>query len=399
MYSKTTGRVRRPGRVAALVLTLVFAIGAAAHAAPTPSATPTFDPNNPEDAKLQKVFTSFDAKRDVIESRLQAVGQQLIQIETQLVALRSRLAKAEAELTKRQAELSAAIAKLAAQKERLKDGAAEIYIRGPYSYLNAILNADDISSIVSLDVYSQSVLGDFIRVLHEVQALKAHVEKLYKAIRARTLELRAQTADLEAQEAKILTQQQQVFNQRQSLINGLVADFGGLDALKAHGFDIIIRSYTGTSTRITNELTEAQKTTVAKKDIAETGEYHLPWPVQEHRITSRYGWRIHPLWGYRSFHTGIDMGSPYGAPVTAVADGRVVDVAYMGAYGLAIVIDNGHAIGTVYAHLSKTQVEKGDIVRQGDQIGNVGCSGWCTGPHLHFEVRVASKPQNPIFWL
>jgi murein DD-endopeptidase MepM/ murein hydrolase activator NlpD len=77
----------------------------------------------------------------------------------------------------------------------------------------------------------------------------------------------------------------------------------------------------------------------------------------------------------------------------------VVDVAYMGAYGLAIVIDNGHAIGTVYAHLSRTRVAKGDIVHQGDQIGNVGCSGWCTGPHVHFEVRVASKPQNPIFWL
>jgi murein DD-endopeptidase MepM/ murein hydrolase activator NlpD len=397
MHSKTTGRIRRPGRVAALALTLVFTIAAAAQA--TPSPTPTFDPNNPEDAKLQSVFQRFDSKRDVIESRLEAVGQELLKVETQLVQLRAQLAKAEAELTKRKAELSAAIAKLNAQKALLRDSAAQIYIRGPYSYLNAILNADDISSIVSLDVFSQSVLGDFIRVLHEVQALKAHVEKLYKAIRSKTLELRSQTADLEAQESDILTKQQQAFSQRQSLINGLVADFGGLDALKAHGFDIIIRSYAGTSTRITNELTEAQKDAVAAEDVAKTGEYLLRWPVEEHRITSRFGWRIHPLWGYRSFHTGIDIGSPFGAPVTAVADGRIVDVAYMGAYGLAIVIDHGHAIGTVYAHLSRTRVEKGDIVHKGDLIGNVGCSGWCTGPHVHFEVRVASKPQNPIFWL
>jgi murein DD-endopeptidase MepM/ murein hydrolase activator NlpD len=399
MHSKPTARVRRPGRIAALGLALVFALGAAAHAAPAPSSTPTFDPNNPEDAKLQKVFKSFDTKRDSIESRLQAVGQELLRVETELAKVRATLAKAEAELAKRRTELAAAIAKLNAQKALLKDSAAEIYIRGPYSYLNAILNAEDISSIVSLDVYSESVLGDFIRVLHEVQALRARVEKLYKAIRARTLELRAQNAKLEAEEAKILVRQQQAFNQRQSLINGLVADFGGLDALKAHGFDIIIRSYAGTSTRITNELTEAQKTAVAKKDVARTGEYLLQWPVDEHRITSRYGWRIHPLWGYRSYHTGIDIGSPYGAPVKSVADGRVVDVAYMGAYGLAIIIDNGHAIGTVYAHLSRTNVAKGDIVHQGDQIGNVGCSGWCTGPHIHFEVRVASKPQNPIFWL
>jgi murein DD-endopeptidase MepM/ murein hydrolase activator NlpD len=397
MRTKPTDRVRRPGRLAALALALVFALGAAAHAAPSPA--PTFDPNNPEDAKLQKVFKSFDAKRDVIEGRLQVVGQQLLQIETELAKVRASLAKAEAELTKRQAELSAAIAKLNAQKALLKESAADIYIRGPYSYLNAILNAEDISSIVSLNVFSESVLGDFIRVLHEVQALKARVEKLYKAIRTRTLELRSQTADLEAEEAKVLAKQAQAFNQRQSLINGLVSDFGGLDQLKSHGFDIIIRSFAGTSSRITNELTEAQKSAVAQHDVAKTGEYRLEWPVEEHRITSRFGWRIHPLWGYRSYHTGIDIGSPYGAPVTAVADGRIVDVAYMGAYGLAIVMDNGHAIGTVYAHLSRTRVAKGDIVHQGDQIGNVGCSGWCTGPHIHFEVRLASKPENPIFWL
>jgi murein DD-endopeptidase MepM/ murein hydrolase activator NlpD len=178
------------------------------------------------------------------------------------------------------------------------------------------------------------------------------------------------------------------------LINGLVADFGGLDELKKHGFDIIIRSYAGTSTRITRALQEAQK----GQDVAETGEYRIFWPVEEHRITSRFGWRIHPLWGYRSYHTGLDIGSPYGAKVLAVADGRVVDVAYMGAYGLAIVIDHGHSIGTVYAHLSRTRVDKGDIVRRGDQIGSVGCTGWCTGPHIHFEVRVASKAENPVFW-
>jgi murein DD-endopeptidase MepM/ murein hydrolase activator NlpD len=396
MRSKPTARVRRPGRIAALGLALVFAIGAAAHAAPSP--TPTFDPNNPEDAKLQKVFKRFDAKRDVIEGRLQAVGAQLLQVETQLAKVRAKLAKAEAELAKRKTELAAAIAKLNAQKAKLQDSAAEIYIRGPYSYLNAILNAEDISSIVSLDVYSESVLGDFIRVLHEVQDLKARVEKLYKAIRTRTIELRSQTSDLEAEEARIMIKQQQAFNQRQSLINGLVADFGGLDSLKLHGFDIIVRSFAGTSTRITNELTEAQASAIRNKDIAETGEYRLEWPVEEHRITSRFGWRIHPVWGYKSYHTGIDLGSPYGAPVRAVADGRIVDVAYMGAYGLAIVIDHGHAIGTVYAHLSRTRVAKGDLVHQGDQIGNVGCTGWCTGPHVHFEVRVASKPQNPIFW-
>lgn len=397
MFSTFTQRVRRPGRALALALALSFALTTIASAAPSPQ--PTFNPNDPEDAKLQSVFKKFDAKRDVVEGRLQAVASELIAVETKLIAIRSKLSKAEAELTKRTNELNAAKARLAAQKAKLQDSAGEIYKRGPFSYMNALLNAEDISAAVRLNVYSESVIGDFIRILREVQALKLRVEKLYKAVRARTIELRKQTAELEEQEAKIMVRQQQIFGQRQVLINGLVSDFGGLGELKKHGFDVIIRSYAGTSSRITHALDVAQKAERDAKDVAETGEYIIRWPVEEHRITSRYGWRIHPLWGYRSFHTGIDIGSPYGAPVYSAADGRVVDVAYMGAYGLAIVIDNGHSIGTVYAHLSRTSVDKGDVVKSGQQIGNVGCSGWCTGPHIHFEIRIASRAVNPVFWL
>ena len=125
----------------------------------------------------------------------------------------------------------------------------------------------------------------------------------------------------------------------------------------------------------------------------------LRWPLEEHRITSRFGWRIHPLWGYRSYHTGIDLGANYGDKIYSSADGVVLDVAYMGAYGLTVVIDHGHAIGTVYAHMSRARVAKGQTVTAGQEIGRVGCSGWCTGPHVHYEVRVASKPENPVFWL
>jgi murein DD-endopeptidase MepM/ murein hydrolase activator NlpD len=395
MYGMFTQRVRRPGRVAATVLILLLALANAAQAAPTPSSTPTFDPNNPEDAKLKSVFQRFDAKRDVVEGSIRTVEQQLVEVENRLIKLRAELAKSEAELAKRTAQLHAAIAKLNAQKILLKDSAATIYMRGPFSYIDAILNADDISSLMRVDVYSQSVLGDFIRILHEVQALKIRVQKLYNTVRAHTIELREQTHKVEQEEAQIMVRQQSFFAQRQRLINGLVADFGGLDELKKHGFDIIIRAYSGTSNRIATELTTAQKS----QDVAKTGEYVIEWPVASHRITSRYGWRIHPLWGYRSFHTGIDIGADYGSPITAAADGVITDVAYMGAYGLVVVIDHGHSIGTVYAHMSRTSVKAGDVVTAGDEIGKVGCTGWCTGPHIHFEVRLASKAENPIFWL
>ncbi|TMK17476.1 MAG: hypothetical protein E6G68_08680 [Actinobacteria bacterium] len=97
MHSNLTDRVRRPGRVAATALGLLLSISTIAQAAPTPSSTPTFDPNNPEDAKLAKVFKQFDVKRDAVEGSLKSIGQQLAQIETRLVALRAQLAKSQAD--------------------------------------------------------------------------------------------------------------------------------------------------------------------------------------------------------------------------------------------------------------------------------------------------------------
>jgi len=398
---------RKPGRIAVTVLGLLLVLASVAQAAPTPGATPTFDPNNPKDQKLQAIFQRFDSKRGVVEGNLVAIGRQLAAIETQLVALHGKLAAAQADLAKRQKQYQAAVAKLNAQKVLLKQSAASIYIRGPWTYLDAMLNADDISSLTRVDVYSQAVLGDFVRILHEVADAKTRVQKIYLTVRQRTLEIAAQTAQVEQQEAQIMQRQQQAFAQRQSLINGLVSDFGGMAALKAHGFNVIIQAEAGAASRVGQELTDFQtaedarnvKNAAPTEDTANLGEYVLSWPVDSRRITSRYGWRIHPVWGYRSFHTGIDIGADYGQPVYAAADGVVVDVGYMGADGVAIVIDHDHSIGTVYAHLSKTTVTPGDSVKAGDTIGAIGCTGWCTGPHLHFEIRVEAKPTNPIFWL
>ena len=384
-----TVRARRPRRLTALALTVFFSLGAIAYASPTPS------PEAEEDARLDAVFQRFDVKRDVIEGKLRSLETQLVEIEARLVKLRAKLQQSERDMQKRQAELAAAIKALEEQKLLLKDSAADIYMRGPWSYLNAILNAEDLSSIVRAEVYSESVLGDFVRIMHDLQGKKEKVNKLYNEVRKRTLELRTQTREVEAEESRVLQLQQQQFTSRNRLINDLVADFGGLDVLRAHGFDIIIRSYSGSSSRITNALKEAQQ----GQDVAQQGEYLLRWPVEEHRITSRYGWRIHPIFGYRSMHTGIDIGSPYGAEMVASAAGRVVDVGYMGAYGLAVVIDHGHSLATVYAHLGRTMVSIGENVTSGQQIGTIGCTGWCTGPHVHYEVRVATEPTNPVFWL
>ncbi len=105
-------------------------------------------------------------------------------------------------------------------------------------------------------------------------------------------------------------------------------------------------------------------------------------------ITSIFGWRIHPISGNSSLHTGTDLGAPMGTPVLAALTGRVIMADFFGGYGLAIALEhNAGAQQTLYAHLSEIFVKPGEIVKQGAVLGRVGSTGNSTGPHLHFEVR------------
>jgi murein DD-endopeptidase MepM/ murein hydrolase activator NlpD len=122
------------------------------------------------------------------------------------------------------------------------------------------------------------------------------------------------------------------------------------------------------------------------------------WPV-EGPITGSFGERIDPFNGEGAFHSGVDIGSAYGAPVVAPADGIVIFADFMGGYGRAIVLDHGHSISTRYGHLANFAVAVGQQIHRGDVIGYVGLSGRSTGPHLHYEVRLNDTPVNPHKYL
>ena len=121
------------------------------------------------------------------------------------------------------------------------------------------------------------------------------------------------------------------------------------------------------------------------------------------RITSPFGWRVHPIFKSRIFHTGIDIGVPYGTPIKAANGGRVIYSGWYGGYGKVVIIDHGNCTGapttTLYAHMSQIKANKGDNITRGQVIGLVGTTGYATGPHLHFEVRINGKPQNPVNYI
>jgi murein DD-endopeptidase MepM/ murein hydrolase activator NlpD len=122
------------------------------------------------------------------------------------------------------------------------------------------------------------------------------------------------------------------------------------------------------------------------------------WPV-EGQVTGSFGERIDPFNGEGAFHSGVDIGSSYGHPIVAPADGVVTLTDTMGGYGKTIMIDHGSGISTRYGHLSGFAVTAGQHVQRGDVIGYVGESGRSTGPHLHYEVRINDTPVNPYKYL
>ena len=122
------------------------------------------------------------------------------------------------------------------------------------------------------------------------------------------------------------------------------------------------------------------------------------WPVNG-VLRSAFGERLDPFSGEGAFHTGIDIATPVGTPVQATADGVVLNAGWGGNYGKLVVIDHGNSIETYYAHLSQCLVIAGQEVHRGEVIAYSGGTGRATGPHIHYEVRLAGTPVNPYRYL
>jgi murein DD-endopeptidase MepM/ murein hydrolase activator NlpD len=112
-------------------------------------------------------------------------------------------------------------------------------------------------------------------------------------------------------------------------------------------------------------------------------------------LSSRYGMRYHPILHRRKLHTGDDIAAKYGSPIRAAKGGRVLWAGWKKAYGNTVIMDVGNGVTVLYGHASKLGVTAGQPVKEGQYIGNVGSTGWSTGPHLHFEVRKNGRPIDP----
>ncbi|MCE2928021.1 MAG: M23 family metallopeptidase, partial [Candidatus Caenarcaniphilales bacterium] len=148
------------------------------------------------------------------------------------------------------------------------------------------------------------------------------------------------------------------------------------------------------SVKLVYKITELS--TVTLDNAEATGRFIYPVKA---KITSPFGPRIHPIFGVRSMHSGIDLAAPRGTPIKASEGGIVIYSGWYGGYGRVVIVDHSKGLSTLYAHLDAASVKVGDKVKQGQVVGYEGATGYATGPHLHFEVRNDGKPQNPVSFL
>ena len=344
------------------------------------------------DAQAQ--LADADARLLALTAQLREREAELAQATTLYEAAAARTERAQQALDRVTAELDRSRSRLARDEARFGDRVAAAYMYGgTLQMAEALLTSQDVTELVQTGYYVQSVLDDDQELVERVAAeTRAIAEQRRLADELRdTLANEEAVAERARREVERATEVQRDLTQRvaeqrerrQATLLRLESDLASYTQLVA--------AYEAESARLTEELAQSRWRAAAP------GAGGLLWPT-DGRAGSGYGLRTHPIFGTQRMHTGVDIAGPTGQTIIAVAPGRVVSAGWRGGYGMAVVIDHGGGMATLYAHQSRLLVSAGQVVEAGQPIGEMGSTGQSTGPHLHLEVRENGVPRDPMAW-
>ncbi len=324
-----------------------------------------------------------------------------------LARLRGELDAVTVELSQKRKELARTERDLAEQQEVFNARVVNIYKSGGSAvYLAGLFDLASISQLIGRMDLLSTIADQDHDILAQIEALKVKIQEQRSSLemeraRASTLEQeqRATTKTLAAETEKKQAALDDLEGARQAKKQVLAAAEQDVAAWSRQEDKL-----SAESERITADIKAAQA--AAEKAAASSdgnggggsgsGQFYRPIPGA---ITSAFGYRMHPIFHVRKMHTGVDMHGGMGTPIHAVAAGTVVSAGTRGGYGKCVVISHGGNLSTLYAHQSTILVSVGQKVTRGQVIGEVGSTGYSTGPHLHFEVRVGGSPVNPTTYL
>ena len=314
--------------------------------------------------------------------QIQKLDESIQSSEENIEKLNEEITKKENEIQQIESELKKVTEKYNTQKALLDERLVEMYENDNVKYLDVILKSKSFSDFVS-NYYIISELTEYDMDLLEI------VDDQRKEIEQKNLKLSSQKDSLE-QEKSTQKKTQIALSNTKVLRKNYVLKL----SQEEQDLQAKIDEYNNQVNQIEEEIKKLAVT-------ASFGEEYrggtMQWPIYGHyTITSNYGMRTHPITGVYKLHTGVDISATIGSDFTAIADGIVVKAEYNGAYGNMVIIDHGGGVQTLYAHGSQIIAQVGQEVKAGDIVLKVGSTGYSTGPHAHFEVRINGSPVNPL---
>ena len=324
-------------------------------------------------ASVLEQKAALDERNQYTQKQIDLINEQLALMED-LVKQKEEDVKAAA--AKEEEQLERYRMRVRAMEENSGQSILDIIVSSS-NFSQALAAVDDMGAIMESD---RELQEEYLAAREETQKAKAELEEAMEALEARRREFRLEKTRLE-----------QEVREAYELIAGLQNDIDRAVEeyeINAAAEDEMIAYFDELSKQFAQEKEEALRSALANGTFI--------WPVPDCTLlTSRFGYRMHPILGYERFHAGVDIGAKAGDTIIASDGGTVAVAEYSDSYGNYVLINHGNGYTTLYAHMSSMAVEAGQAVEQGDTLGYVGSTGWSTGPHLHFEIRYNDEKTNP----
>ena len=344
---------------------------------------------------LQEKSNQINQSITEANNRLQAVQEQMSENMKQLQDLDTQLAQSEEELNKINVEVSTLTDQIAENEQKLSNAqeqydkvknvldarVIEIYKSDNLQFLGVLFASKNVKEffqtydkLVLLSKYDKALLDSAEQQIEEIETTKKILDEKKKQI--------VESKQLQQKKTQVV---QNSKTRREYYLSKLTKQEQELQTQ--------IDEYNTLVTQIENEIRMLALGSISEDYIGGV----FTWPVPGRTsLTSLYGMRVHPITGAYRLHTGIDISAPIGTNFVAAANGVVSKATYNTAYGNMVIIDHGGGVQTLYAHGSEILVQVGDEVKAGTPVLAVGSTGYSTGPHAHFEIRINGQTVNPL---
>jgi murein DD-endopeptidase MepM/ murein hydrolase activator NlpD len=365
--------------------------------------SPSIDTLKQQKQQIQQERQNIVQERDRLTNLQKAAQTRLTGISKNLQTTNSQIKDSELRLQQssqrlQQLEANLAVTQRAYEERQIATVARLRYLqRSRVSQGWAVLlQSRDISDFISRRHQLKLVYQADQQILAKLSVQADRIYKQKTEVEEQKNEVALIREQLLAQKADYQTQAQS----QSELIQRLNSDRLALEAAQNQ----LERDSKSLETLIQQKIAEAKarEEAQAKANIRTnvlvkgTGLFTLPSSAS---TSSPFGWRVHPILGYRRFHSGLDFAASYGSTIRAADSGTVIMAGWYGGYGKTVIISHGDGVTTLYGHASELYVSEGQTVQRGQAIAAVGSTGLSTGPHLHFEVRRNGTPVNPANYL